>query len=313
MSATAPQKILMLLTSHRLDCLKLAIDCLVRGGSAFRFDRVVLLCNGLTEAHRHYVEALPRLHPGIAWDFIRGPRGKGWLISNLQNDCVKRYPNALYFKIDEDVFVSSDWDLRLLETYAAYRARPDLALISATIPNNGLGAWKLLRDDLAARADFARLPHADLSGSSLNCVWYFPQLASWLTRRYLNLEAAQRQFRALPPAARWVEWHDRFSINCILYDYRHWQELGGVREHDEVDWGDWIRERNALVVLDGHAICHHYSFFVQQDWLDRSTLLEDIRRANYPDTASLLDPLRPPLRFIRQIPSILRRRFGCSS
>jgi len=26
---------------------------------------------------------------------------------------------------------------------------------------------------------------------------------------------------------------------------------------------------------------HHYSFFVQQDWLDRSSLLEDFRMENF--------------------------------
>lgn len=314
-SAHTPH-ILMILTSHRLDCFRLAIDCLVRGGSAERFDKVVVLCNGVVGAHRRYVDSLPRRFPAVHWDFIHGPRGKGWRISNLQNECVRRYPGALYFKIDEDVFVSGDWDLRLLETYEQYHAHPDLALVSATIPNNALGAWKLLRDDPGARAEFLRLPHADWqpdAPGSCDAVWAFPHLAIWLIRRYLSIDAAQHQFRALPPDTRWLEWHARFSINCILYDYRHWCELGGVQEHDEVDWGDWIRQRNALVVFDGHAICQHYTFFVQQDWLDRTGLLEELRRANVPGTSSALDPLRPALRLFRQLPRIVRRRLGATS
>ena len=37
------KKILMVLTSHRLDCFKLCMDLLIHGGSIRRFDRVVLL------------------------------------------------------------------------------------------------------------------------------------------------------------------------------------------------------------------------------------------------------------------------------
>ena len=107
-----------------------------------------------------------------------------------------------------------------------------------------------------------------------------------------------------------MPFHDRFSINCICYDYRHWRELGGVREHDEVDWGEWIREGRKLVVFDAHAVCHHYTFFNQQDWLDRTSLLEDILRANLPGTMPPGAGLRPVWRLAKQVPRIVRRRFG---
>ena len=45
------KKILMILTSHRLDCFKLCMDMLIQGGSIRRFDRVVLLLNGVKGRH----------------------------------------------------------------------------------------------------------------------------------------------------------------------------------------------------------------------------------------------------------------------
>ena len=303
------QKVLMILTSHRLDCFRLCMDCLIRGGSIRRFDHVALLLNGVRGRHLRYVHSLLRRHPGIPWDVISGPRGKGWYISNLQNECVRRHPGALYFKIDEDVFVSSDWDLRLAEAHAAHRDDPALSLVTATVPNNGLGAWRLLDVFPDLREQFLALPHAKWTPSCSGPIWFYPHLADWMIRRFLSLEDANARLRAAVPAAsRYVPFHDRFSINCIAYDYRHWQELGGVREHDEVDWGDYIRENRKLVVLDSHALCHHYTFFNQQDWLDRTSLLEDLRRANVPGTLSPLAPLLPRLRFLSQLPRILRRR-----
>ena len=112
-----------------------------------------------------------------------------------------------------------------------------------------------------------------------------------------------------------ADWTERWSGDLTdeqqaMVDYRHWLELGGVREHDEVDWGAWIRENRKLVVFDAHAVCHHYTFFNQQDWLDRTSLLEDIRRTNLPGTLPLGAGILPSWRLAKQLPRIVRRRLG---
>jgi hypothetical protein len=302
----------MVLTSHRLDCFRLCMDMLLQGGSIRRFDCVALLLNGVVGRHRRYVDRLVAEHPEIPWDVIEGPRGKGWYISNLQNECVKRHPEGLYFKIDEDVFVSRDWDEKLAETHARHRGEADLALVSATIPNNGLGAWILLGALPEVREQFLKLPRARLEAVAAGCVWFYPHLGAWMTRAFLSLDEANARMRQAA-AERCVRFHDRFSINCICYDYRHWQELGGVREHDEVDWGEWIRENRKLVVFDAHAVCHHYTFFNQQDWLDRTSLLEDIRRENLPGTLPFGARLLPAWRLAKQLPGIAKRRLAALS
>lgn len=307
------QNVLMILTSHRLDCFRLCMDMLLHGGSIRRFDRVVLLLNGVKGRHLRYVRRLMAQHPDIPWDQVAGPRGRGWCISSLQNECVRRYPDALYFKLDEDTFVSSDWDLRLAETHAHHAGNPDLALVSATIPNNGLGSWRLLSVFPELRDAFLRLPHAGITPAAAAPVWFYPHLAEWMIRHFLNLEAANQRMREAA-SERWVPFHERFSINCICYDYRHWKQLGGVQEQDEVGWGKWITEGRKLVVLDSHAVCHHYTFFNQQDWLDRSSLLEDLRAANLPTSPwerSLPGRWLPRAgRILRQLPAIVRRRLA---
>jgi hypothetical protein len=305
------KKILMILTSHRLDCFKLCMDMLIHGGSIRRFDRVVLLLNGVKGRHLRYVQRLVATHPDLPWDTIAGPRGRGWCISNLQNECVRRYPDSLYFKLDEDTFVSSDWDVLLEEAHQAHRDRSDLALVTAVIPNNGLGCWHLLNVFPELRTEFLKLPRAAHTPAADGPVWFYPHLAEWIIRCFLNLEEANRRVRNAG-GERWIPFHARFSINCICYDYRHWQEIGGVQEQDEVGWGRWITENKKLVVLAGHAVCHHYTFFNQQEWLDRSPLLEDLRTANLPTPVwRRRGPGRaaPRLaRLLRQLPAIARRR-----
>ena len=304
-------KILMILTSHRLDCFKLCMDMLLHGGSIRRFDHVVLLLNGVEGRHLRYVQRLMIDHPDIPWDTVAGPRGRGWYISNLQNDCVRRYPDSLYFKIDEDTFVSSDWDIILEEAHEAHRNLPDLSLVTATIPNNGLGCWQLLNLFPEIRNEFMDLKYAGHTPAADGPVWFYPHLAEWIIRQFLNLDEANRRVRTAA-INRWIPFHARFSINCICYDYRHWKEIGGVQEKDEVGWGEWITQNHKLVVLAAQAVVHHYTFFNQQEWLDRSSLLEDIRYANLPGPAwersSFVKQIPKWIRISRQVPSILKRQ-----
>ena len=83
-------KILMILTSHRLDCFRLCMDMLIHGGSIRRFHRVVLLLNGVKGRHLRYIQELQTRHPDIPWDTIAGPRGRGRCISKLMKTLLSR-------------------------------------------------------------------------------------------------------------------------------------------------------------------------------------------------------------------------------
>ena len=310
-------KLLMILTSHRLDCFSIAMDLLDQTGSLNLFDRVVLLLNGVHGAHRRYVDHWIITRPDVHWDIIEGPRGRGPFISNLQNECVRKYPGALYFKIDEDTFVCDGWVNRLTRAYEEHREDPALSLITPVIPNSGFGSHYLLTafPELAEeyRSMFPQPMTPDCDGPT----WLYPQIAEWVTRKFLDLRVANDRLRALASPKSYQRFAYRFSINCIVYDYRHWTEMGGVPKFDEVGWGDWIPAHNKTVVLVTDLLVHHYSFFVQQDWLDRTTLLEDIRMTNLPDTCppgyTLWRHLPQIARTARQLPDIIRRRLGHKS
>lgn len=410
------QKILMILTSHRLDCFQLCVDMLVRGGSAKRFDRIVILCSGVEGRHLDYVQSLPRIHPGIGWDFIFGARGRGKPISDMQNDCVRRYPDALYFKLDEDTFVSGDWDVEIEKAYRQFKDDTNLSLLTAVVTNNQRGAYHLLNVFQELGEEFKRRFNQPIVKERMGPIWILPQCAAFMIRRFLNLEASNQELRAKNQQAkvdgRWTkdegqwtkdarrrtkdegQWamdekrrsevggqnsevrgqeldvenqgageptrqsihqtpnpesripnpishipppeapstkhqapthpaprtpHPEscitfsypFSINCICYDYRHWQEIGGVPEEDENGWGKWIPENGKFIVLVTDALVHHYSFFVQQAWLDRTSLLEDIRRENVPETYhSIPGWMARTRRIMQQVPGALMRRLG---
>ncbi len=301
-------KVLMILTSHRLDCFSLAMDLLAEGGSLSRFDVVAVLCSGVQGKHRRYVEELPRRFPGNRWEILHGPRGRGKPISDLQNECVRRHPNALYFKIDEDTFVSADWDQHVVAAYEKFKDDPRLSLITPIVTNNQRGAYHLLTLFQELGTQFTNRFNKPIVPERMGPVWLFPQCAEFMIRRFLNLRDANRELREQKQDS-FLTFSYPFSINCICYDYRHWQEIGGVPEEDENGWGKWIPENNKIIVLATQAIVHHYSFFVQQNWLDRTSLLEDLREANLQTPPSAWQRFaHRGVRIARQIPGAIRRR-----
>lgn len=308
------EPLLMILTSHRLDCLKLTMELLDRTNSINEFDKIVFLLNGVTRTHLHYIQRWIKEHPEIPCDTVSGPRGRSECISSLENQCIERYPNRVYVKIDEDIFVSNGWASRLLETYKRNQNRPNLALITPLIPNNAFGLYQLLtRFYPEYGEDYVRLFGEKPALGVHSKIWSHPAPAEWSTRLFINLNVANESHRrrlAQSNMSSEFEFTDPFSIGCICFDYRHWQRMGGIPETDEPGWTSWIQENGQTNILDCSQIVLHYSFFVQQEWLDRTSLLEDIRAANLPGTLSLAQRvgLARMKRIAKQIPGVIRRR-----
>ncbi len=310
--------LLMILTHDRLDCLSICLEMLDKANAFASFGKVVFLLNGVSARHRAYVDAFVRAHPAVSWDAIDGPGTRPEGISWMENECVKRYPGGVYVKVDEDVFVPSGWAERMLRAHERYRAHDRLALITPLIPNNAYGLHFLLTQlypDLLP--EHRRLFGCDPSPEPHGLTWQSATVGEWASRKFLDIEAANERHRRMLEQRGLGPYHEfcaYFSVGCICYDYRHWQRMGGIPKTDEPGWCNWITENRQLNVLDMTQIVLHYSFFVQQEWLDRSSLIEDVRRVNLPDTM----PQRtwgayyaPRLgRITRQIPGILRRRLG---
>ena len=309
------KKILMVLTHDRQDCLSLCLDMLDRDGALTRFDCVALLLNGVPPKHRQFVEAYMAARPQVNWDVVEGDGTRPGGICFVQNECIRRHPGAVYVKVDEDVFVPRGWSERMLETYERFSGRGDLALITPLIPNNAFGLHRLLNEFYPEKMpEFERRFGARPSDDPKGPTWQSPYIAEWATRQFLDVDEANGEQRRRLEAGGHPRWHEfcrYFSIGCICYDYAHVQRMGGaLPPRDEPDWCAWFEANRHACVVDQSLVVLHYSFFVQQEWLDRTTLLEDVRRANLPGTSSLLAPAMRWMRIARQVPGILKRRMG---
>lgn len=302
----------MILTNARRDCAQLTLDMLVQSGSLPVFDRVVFLLNGVSQKHLRFVDHFINAHPETRFDKILGSGVRPDGISEMQNECIRKYPNSLYMKVDEDVFVPKGWAQRMVEAYEENKHRDNLALITPLLPNNSFGLYTLCNNFYPAlleqyRERFGGSPDPKRDGPT----WINPYIAEWATRSFLNLDKAnERHNQVLSEcaAARYIAFSRPFSIGCIAYDYRHIERMGGVPRTDEPGWCEWVEKNGQTHILDCSQIALHYSFFVQQEWLDRTSLLEDIRAANLPDTiAPFTQQFSKYERRVRQLPAILKR------
>ena len=100
-SMKVKRNVLMILTHDRLDCLRLCLDMLERADAFRRFDRVVLLLNGVPARLRRYVEAYMAARPQVGWDTVEGDGTRPAGLSFAQNECVRRYPDSFYVKVDK--------------------------------------------------------------------------------------------------------------------------------------------------------------------------------------------------------------------
>lgn len=305
----------MILTHDRQDCLRLCLDMLERADAFVRFDRVVLLLNGVSARLRRFVEAYMAARPQVNWDTVVGDGTRPGGLCFAQNECIRRYPDSVYVKVDEDIFVPRGWAERMLESYERHSERGDLALLTPLIPNNAFGLHRLLNTFYPEKLpEFERRFGAPPSDVAKGPTWQSPYIAGWASRQFLDIDAAneeQRRRLAAGGSPRWHEFCRYFSIGCICYDYAHVQRMGGsLPPRDEMDWCAWFEANRQACVLDQSLIVLHYSFFVQQEWLDRSSLLEDIRAVNLPGTSSWTAPSLRWWRMAKQIPGIVKRRLG---
>ena len=327
----------MILTKDRRDCVDMNLLLHERGGSFDVFDHVVLLLNDVTKRHMRFIDSFIERHPKLSCDKIIGDGSRPRGISDMQNRCIEKYPGCFYAKTDEDVFIQPGWARMMWEAYEVHKDRDDLALITPLLPNNSYGLYILLNQFYPEYLEeHRRLFNRDPEPERASFTWNSPHVAEWATRKFINMaEANEEQRRRLKsevggqrselqsqtsdlgprtsipqPATSYHLFSIPFSIGCIGYDYRHWKKMGGIPWNDEPGWCQWIEDNKQVNVLDCRQIALHYTFFVQQEWLDRSSLIEDIRTVNLPDTMGLADRLHlnRAIRITHQIPAIIRRR-----
>ena len=262
--------ILLILTSHRLDCFDLCIRCLEAHTDLTAFERIYVLGNELAPAHHAYASAFVGRHPNA--ELVEfSPRGWDPLMKT-QDLLLSQHPKSIVVKIDEDVFVMPNWLEAMLLEYE--KGRPNgCVLVSALVPNNQSGMRMLHEAYLEHFPDYAK--HAESVFSTQ--ISKNPRYALWIWQKFLQGKLDLTQTGLLKNVGpRKVDFY--LNINCIMVNPDFMQAiLPFYGSTDERVINDALRMGDKLFgVVTPRAIAHHYSFGPQQEILDQFITMEDL-------------------------------------
>ena len=261
--------ILVILTSHRVDCFSLCAECLERYTNLDYFHRILILANDVGEDHGRVIDAFADRHPNVrVWDVK--PRGLQY-VTAAQNMVHEKYGDGLVLKIDEDLFVGPGWLDGMLRAYVEHCREVDKVLVTPIIPNN-LHGRNMLAPYLRWKYDDPRLDSL-LHGS----VHDKPEYGIWIWEKVLEggLDLESLLFCSRQPIYTFAQ---HLNINCILYDYRLISMVHPYCALDEGELNLALRTNQVFGVVTPNCMVHHYSFGPQQQALDEHITMARVAR-----------------------------------
>lgn len=176
-------------------------------------------------------------------------------------------PEKIYIKIDDDiVWMERDFIKKLVNFRLNHK---DNLLVGANIINNAItdhihqrqGALNGIKEHIGYNA-------FDDNG------WKNPNVAY---EKHLNLirsittnDLEKFKFKKVI-----LNVFERYSINCVSWFGKDFAVFGGNVGHDDEDWltTKYTKESNKFNIICGEALCSHFAFYTQRDFLDHLNLI----------------------------------------
>jgi len=265
--------VLMLLTSHRMDCFLLCVKCLELYTDLDRFKKIYVIANDVSDEHAVIIKSFQRRHPNVI-DVHATPRGQVPAMLSMENFILERHKNDVLLRLSEDVFVTPYWLEHLLATYKLHRGHADVVAVSALTPISRTGRQLL---DRALRAHYPvekkRLPMLPVEKNAIYHRFIWERILNDdLADKYLDLERPKQVYLS------------QVSVDCLLFDGDLIERIlpmplrlpNGVTRADEfcINKAMHMEHWKAAVVTD--ALVHHFSHAGPEAYLRRHVSMDDI-------------------------------------
>jgi hypothetical protein len=269
------QPVLVLLTSHRLDCFLVCIRCLERYTDLTRFKHIYVVANALAPDHLAMARGFAARHANATL-VERGPRGLVPAVHSAQNEILTAHFEDVIIKMDEDLFVTPHWLEHLLDGYLDHAERPDVPLVMPLVPISPPGRHVLNR--------FLRLSYPSerpmFVGPPIEENWVYHR---WMWEKLIHENLADVYLHDAPPKYAYVGY---LTINCVIFDQRIMRlvlpfptsRVAGQTTTDEKAFNLALAAGKMKVAVLGRSFAHHYSFSKCEDYLRSHMPLERIWR-----------------------------------
>jgi len=265
--------VLMLLTSHRVDCFLLCIKCLELYTDLDYFKKIYVVANDVGDEHSVIIKSFQRRHPNVI-DVHATPRGQIPAMLSMENFIMERHKDDVILRLSEDVFVTPHWLDHMLASYKLHRGHDNIPVISAMTPISRTGRQVM---DRVLRAHYPeerrRLPMTPMEQNSVyhRFIWE-KVLHDDLMTKYFELDKPKHMYLS------------HISVDCLLFDGDLVRRIvpmplrlpQGIQRADEFYINGALRNGNlrGAVVMD--AVAHHFSHADPEPFLRRHVSMDDI-------------------------------------
>lgn len=250
---------LVILTSHRAECLWLCMKCLERHTNLSIFSKIIILANDVSVQHKNLINSFKARHKHTI-DIHYRPRGLTHA-TTMQNEIYARWPHSVYVKIDEDVFVSEYWLENLLKAYQEH-TDDNIILFSPLIFNNEIGRHLLKSALEKLYPDEFDL---SLSGGPIDANIKY---GVWIWQKTL-FDGLQQNIKNENTIKNYL-FKSYLNINCILFDNRLLSQVLPFSVNDERSINNFLNSSDFFGLMVPSSVVHHYSFGPQQKAIDGS-------------------------------------------
>ena len=265
--------VLMLVTSHRMDCFLLCLKCLELYTDLSRFSKIYVLANAVSDEHALMVKSFQHRHRNVI-DIHLTPRGITPAVLAMQNFIMARHPEEVFVKLEEDVFVTPGWLEQLLAAYKLHLNSPRVAAVVPVMPVTRTGRQVMAR--LLRRhypRERKRLPDLPVEQNALyHRLAWDKVLGDDLAGKYASLEKPRHYYLS------------HVSNNLVLYGPRltslmapmGLKPVAGVVRPDEFALNSVLRVHGLRAAVVTGSLVHHFSHAGCEPYLRRHVSLDDI-------------------------------------
>ena len=265
--------VLMILTSHRLDCFLLCAKCLEMYTDLERFKKIYVLANEVDDEHAMLIKAFQQRHSNVI-DIHITPRGMVPAVVSMQNFIMARHRGDVIIRLDEDVFVTPYWLDHLLSSYKIHRRHAQVSVVSGLSPISRTGRQCM---DRLFRAHYPderhKLPDLPVDQN--------PIYHRFVWEKILHEGLADRYFAMDRPRHFYL---GHITERCLLWDGRLMdvmlpmspKSVPGVTRLDEFLLNAALRQNDFKAVVNTSALVHHFSHAAAEDYLRSHVSLDDV-------------------------------------
>ncbi len=265
--------VLMILTSHRLDCFLLCAKCLELYTDLNRFKKIYVLANEVSDEHAMIIKAFQQRHSNVI-DIHITPRGMVPAVISMQNFIMARHRQDVIIRLDEDVFVTPHWLDHLIASYKIHRRHGQVSVVTGLSPVSRTGRQCMERLFRAHYPDERRkLPDLPVDQN--------PVYHRFVWEKILHDGLADKYFAMQRPKHFYL---GHISERCLLWDNRLMDALlpmspksmPGVARLDEFLLNAALRRNGFKAVVNTAVLMHHFAHAGAEEYLRGHVSMDDV-------------------------------------